>query len=249
MMPFPWNPTVRFVEDLARHRGSSSQLAQVILQSVGPAIGFGLPQGPECTGAHFKSPRPAKDVDQFPEILGKALSKAQEYEGTPEKDRVEVRAWQADLPPERDVITWRLKDRYPGLYGRGKAGDKKVQEYTKHPRQVCLDPTSPGEAVVVHGQYMDNLIELCVWSQDVDRSNQLALWLERTMEEFAWYFLYEGFTMLFFHERGEDQHKEVGGHHLYARPLCFFVRTEKLTPIRIPILRQVVSQLVIKPTN
>ena len=195
------------------------------------------------------SVEPAKDIDEFPPLVAFAVDKRQEYENMNGINNVEFRESFADLIIEKDTITWKLISRKPGLYGKGKAGDTRVQEMVRHFRGVFLDPDEAGQSIISHGQFMDNMIEFTIWSQDASTANRLAVWFELLMEEFRWFFLFHGINRVLFQERKSDIFKEVSGHTLHGRPLIYFIRTERVNLIRESLLKHIIVQMTVKENN
>ncbi len=228
-------------------RDRESEIITSIIDIVKNSV---FPENSGYSSAHLTSVRSSKDIHEFPELIAYAINKRQEYEGISEIDRIDFRQSMVDLTNERDVIVWELDSRKPGLMAAGKPGNTHVQEYTRHPRAAYPDPFEPNHSIIAHGQFMDNWLRLKVYSTDAQTANRRAIWLEDLMEEFKWYFFWQGINRILFHEREKDCFEEYNGNKFHCRSLMFFVRTERILLTREAILKNVAMELsIINPQN
>ncbi len=196
-------------------------------------------QGPE----RLKSPEPAKDINDFYELVGQALKQYQLQEGKAE-DKLII--YTEDWPPDeykRETISFQLRSRMPAVMGKS-APQGAPREYKPNIRDSFPDPDVPGHEIHELGWMMDNYIRFVIWSQSNKEANTLALWFEDFMNCFLWFFRKQGVNQLFFYEREDDF--QIFDKRLVGRPLVYFVRTEKVTQVRERVLEELVVNLTVK---
>lgn len=247
MNNFQWQFDPSFFERLVNSRGLGNALniSSTINSYAKDIVNYN--EDLHKSGPRPLSALPAADIGFFPELLAFVVDKQQDFEGIDSKDRIEVRQKYVDFKPERDVIGWALRERYPGTFAQGKPGTKRVQEYTMHLRGVFKDPAQPGHAIAAFGKKMDNFIELCVMSGDSNSANRRALWLEDVLEESRWIFQFNGFERLLFHKREKDDFEDVNSNPCHKRPLIYYVRSEKIVLYRVALLRKLIFDLCVTP--
>jgi len=196
-------------------------------------------QGPD----RLKSPEPAKDINDFYELVGQALEQYQLQEGRAE-DRLII--YTEDWPPDeyvRETVSFQLLNRQPAVMGKA-APEGAPREYKPNLRDSFPDPDVPGHEIHELGWMMDNRIRFCIWSQSNKEANKLALWFEDFMNCFLWFYRKQGINQLFFLEREDDF--QIFDKRLVGRPLVYFVRTEKVTHVRERVLEELVVNLTLK---
>lgn len=196
-------------------------------------------QGPD----RLKSPEPAKDINDFYELVGHALEQYQLQEGRAE-DKLII--YTEDWPPDeyvRETVSFQLLNRQPAVMGKA-APDGAPREYKPNLRDSFPDPDVPGHEIHELGWMMDNRIRFCIWSQSNKEANKLALWFEDFMNCFLWFYRKQGINQLFFLEREDDF--QIFDKRLVGRPLVYFVRTEKVTHVRERVLEELVVNLTLK---
>lgn len=197
-------------------------------------------QGPD----RLKSPEPAKDINDFYELVSRALREYQLQEGKAE-DRLII--FTEDWPPDeykRETISFQLRSREPAIMGKTAPRGNVPREYKPNIRDSYPDPDVPGHFIYELGWMMDNYIRFVVWSQSNKEANKLALWFEDFMNCFLWFYRQQGVNQLFFVEREEDF--QIFEKRLVGRPLVYFVRTEKVTHVRERVLEELVVNLTVK---
>lgn len=198
--------------------------------------------------AHPSSAVGSMDIHELPRLLEIIFQRQQELEGIPEQERFEVRMSRTDSKVERDVLTWKLKKRLPGMFERGSAGtnSSKVKEVKAHKRHEFDDPTHAGHKIIAYGQRYTNLIELCYTSGQPDTANQRAIWIEDVIDTYQYLFHYFGIVRFIYLGREEDQNIETGEGLVYKRRLCYHVETEKIKLVRTQTIREVILTIYLQ---
>lgn len=195
-------------------------------------------QGPD----RLKSPEPAKDINDFYELVSQAMRQYELQEGKAE-DRLTI--FTEDFNPDDyqgKTVAVSLRSRRPAVMGKT-APQGAPREVKPNIRDTFPDPDVPGHFIYEIGWMMDNYIRFVIWSQSNKEANQLALWFEDFMNCFLWYYRQQGINQLYFEEREEDF--QVLERRLVGRPLVYFVRTEKVTHVRERVLEELVVSLTV----
>jgi len=194
----------------------------------------------------LRTPRPATDIDGFFILVDQALKKQQEVEGV-----THPVAFSEDFPEEddnitRERITFSIKSRKPGTFEQvnvGLAGaDRRTRARTRMLRESENDPDQPGSKIFTFGQEYDNWVVFNIWAMTNKTANRRATWFENFMEDWRWYFEANGVKRVLYSERMEDVHLSPNNRKLVCRPLCYYVRTEKITHVREYVLRAIVTE-------
>lgn len=193
----------------------------------------------------LRTPRPATDIDGFFLLVEQALRKQQEIDGV-----AQPIAFSEDFPEEddnitRERITFSLKSRKPGTFEQVSLGlaesERRLRARTRMLRESEDDPDQPGSRIFTFGQEYDNWVVFNIWAMTNKVANRRALWFENFMEDWRWFFEASGVKRVLYSERMEDLHKSPENRKLVCRPLCYYVRTEKITHIREYVLRAIVT--------
>ena len=195
-------------------------------------------QGPD----RLRSPEPAKDINDFYELVSTALTEYELQQGKAE-DRLTI--FTEDFNPDeyqRQTVAVSLRSRRPAVMGKT-APRGETREYKPNVRDTYPDPDVPGHFIYELGWMMDNYIRFIIWSQSNKEANKLALWFEDFMNTFLWYYRMQGVNQIYFEEREADF--QILEKRLVGRPLVYFVRTEKVTHVRERVLEELVVNLTV----
>lgn len=190
-----------------------------------------------------RQPREAQDIDGFYTLVNRAIKDKQIDDDTVANKKI---IFTEEMPPSEmttEVITYSLQRREPATFG-GKAHQGNHRELKPHIRSIEDDPNNVGFKVVTLGQQFENEIIFTCWAKTNKQVNKRALWFEDFMKEYAWYFKYNGLMECFFQRRLADYTLDLQGDNntLHARPLVYYVRTERLTHLSEPTIRRIIVQ-------
>jgi len=191
-----------------------------------------------------RTSRPAKDIDDLPDLISQVLEDKQNDEGIDSNQRVK---FYSEMPPKdvvTEVITFGLVRREPASMTRGGPFTKERIEWKPRIREVAPHPTMPGMAIVVQGQQFENEISLTCWTKTNKRADYRARWLEDTLHEYMWFLKFNGLHEMIFLGQGEDMVVKLDNTEnvLMGRPLRWYVRTERLTHVNEPTIRRLIIQ-------
>lgn len=192
-----------------------------------------------------QGPNNARDIDSFDEVLQAVVNAKQEAEGAPEDKRIVI-SW-ADPNKEflSEVISFKIVKREPGAFGKGKPGNPTHRSLSPRHREEKDDPENPGMKLITYVQEFDNWIEISNWAATAKQASKRALWLQDALVEYAWYFALQGFGKLLFIERLEDVTVDINSaSRIFARPMRYYIRTQRITTISEAKLRKVRINLV-----
>lgn len=190
-----------------------------------------------------RQPREAQDIDGFFVLVNNALKDKQVDEGIGDDKKL---IFTEELPPvdlATEVVTYSLIRREPATMG-GPPFEGSRHELKSHIRSIEDDPNHVGFKVITLGQHFENEVIFTCWAKTNKQANKRALWFEDLMREYAWYLKYNGVMECIFMRRLEDSSLDLTGERniLYARPLVYYVRTERLTHLSEPTIRRIVVQ-------
>jgi len=203
--------------------------------------GFG-DMSPSNTGIRLRQPNPAKDVDDFVELVYRVITEQQITEEVPTDRRIKLLH---DFPPgdiETEVITFGLIRRTPASMSQGQHFNQRVMELKPHIRSIEDDPLRPGYKVVTLGQKFENELVLTCWAKTNKQANIRARWLEDTLRNWTWYIRYEGIEDFYFMGQDADVVLQLEGteNKLMGRPLRYYIRTHRLSHVLEPTIRRIV---------
>lgn len=189
----------------------------------------------------LRSPGGVKDIDGFYLLLQQAIEDKLDRQHIAEADRP---IFTEDFNPDEiraETITVCLKGRKPMSTGQGKHGSGGSQEWKARLRGIYDDPTKPNKKLYIFGRRYDNRVRIECYARTNKVANVRALWLEALMDEYMWFFRYEGCGQIRYDGRDEDGHKVIGSDNkLICRPLNYYIMTEKLFEISEYVMRSLI---------
>tara|TARA_Y100000310_G_scaffold320482_1_gene376982 strand:+ start:47 stop:751 length:705 start_codon:yes stop_codon:yes gene_type:complete len=198
----------------------------------------------EARSPRLRTPRPAADVDRFFVLVGEAIKTEQQQEGVQKPILYTEDMPEIDDNITGEVITFSVKRRQPGSIEQKPLGHAFMERTRKQRkklfREALQDPDHPGMKIYTYGQWYENQVEFKIWARTNKIANQRALWFEDLMENWRWYFEASGVQQVLFEYRDEDQHLAPENRKLVCRPLCYYVRTERIKVVREIVLRSLV---------
>lgn len=130
------------------------------------------------------------------------------------------------LHPFVDLITYKVRDQQPGGI-KEPFGAKR--ERTPHEREVIKNAENPKECYVVHGQWMDNLVQFDIWASNGRAAERRVGWFKNVMERIKGSIKRQGVQQVLFWERLEDNTVTKWRSDIAVRSLRYYVRTEEIT--------------------
>lgn len=188
----------------------------------------------------LRSPHPALDINGFYDLVGEALRTQQLAEG---KSIEELWFFTEEAPPvemesfnEQGTVSFSLVRREPGVMGNTAPFTGSPKGYKPMVRDIYDDPEVPRYQIWELGQMFDNEIRFIMWSRTNKEANAMALWFEDFMIQNMWLFRSRGVNQILYSNREGDI--MIEDKRLVGRPLCYYVRTEKITRIREKVLEE-----------
>lgn len=191
-----------------------------------------------------RTPRVAKSLIGVYDLIRKAIVNFETRAKTPDANKVLFTEEEPDATAMTEVITFSLVSRVPGAYGQGAPFESNTKNRRPIIREEIDDPEHIGYRIGTLGYWHDNVIRLTCWAQTNKAANARAEWLEKVLEEYAWFFKAEGVDRFLFHERNADIIEEISNNRWYGRPLDYFVRTETLRAVSEKAIEEILITLV-----
>ena len=209
----------------------------VILENVRGIIdGYTLQDGKSST------PRPAKSLTEFYALVKEVIDYHELHTGVIDSNQVLFTEEDPDASLHTETISVSLAKRIPGQFGEGAPMQGKVRNRKPIVREITKDLENPGYQIFVLGYYYDNLVQFTPWARTNKAANNRALWFEKLMLQYDWFFRVSGVNRVMFQERDSDITRVKDGQTLHGRPMTYFVRTEDVT-----VMKEVtINQLVLK---
>lgn len=169
----------------------------------------------------------AKDLDEFIDLVAVALVDYQRRLGIAEPERLVLReAYPKDPVEKPDLGIGLALFRVIGRQFMNTTNEGVRRTWRPRHREDVQHPDDPNLRLQVFVTEMDNLVEFKIVSPHAKRANEWALFFEKFMMAYAWYFKEMGIAQLYFQERLEDSIEVIGGSELHIRPLRYYVRTQ-----------------------
>lgn len=174
-----------------------------------------------------KSSGPARDIDNFLGLVDAALETYQDRLGIPKEKRLIARAaWPKDPvdKPGKDLhlVSFKVIERK----NANMSPDRERRPFKAQQKETAQHPDDPTLMIVTKSQLKDNIVECRVQSADLSEADNWALFFERFMMAFEFYFRDMGIQFIKFEERREDTIEIIGGMEVYIRPIRYLIRTE-----------------------
>ncbi len=209
---------------------------------------FDMEVGKDRAGLASKSrsPREAKSLTGVYDLIRKTIEDTEKRLRMPEENKVTFTEDEPDNKAQTETISFSLIRREPGAFGQGAPFESKTRNLRPVIREEQDDPENPGYRIATTGYWHDNLIRLTCWAQTNKAANARADWLEKLLDEYAWFFKAEGVDRFLFWERNSDIIKVVDNNKWYGRPIDYFVRTETLRAFSEKKIEEILLKVVTK---
>jgi hypothetical protein len=221
-----------------------SDQEQIVVQKLHQAQFFMTDLAPTSQDRRAKTPRPAKSITEFFEIVYQAFNDKLEREQMDSEQRPKLIEEFPDEDMITEVVTWKVIRRQPGRISAGPVLSEGGRREMRPTFRELVDSKDPGYKDVIAGQWFDNTVAFTCWAKSNKVANDRALWFEELMVEYNWFFQYSGLPRgAIFLERLEDQKEEQSNNKLVKRELRYLVRTERLYSISQKTLTELVIRL------
>jgi len=218
------------LHDSQRIRVVSAEYFETIVNSAQPV-------GPT------KSPGTAKDIVEVLELLRQVIVDYDERTRQTPSATIDVIYDNPERPVESEVISLAFTSREPGMFGQGRPYENKTLNRRPILRECVDDPDHPGYKRAVLGMFYDNTIRMTCWARTNKEASNRALWLERMMEEYSWYFVSQGTNRILFDGWRQNVTLDIFNNTYYGRPIDYFVRTERLWNVSQKTLEDIYIKL------
>ena len=186
-----------------------------------------------------KTPGSAQDVDGFVDLVRRAVEHA-ETVGKVTEERKALFTRDYSLKSfNKDVISHSIIKRQPGAVGKAAPFDG-VKNYRPILREEIEDSDNPGYKSAVFGYIYDNLVRFTCFSRTNKEADERALWFEKLINSYLWFFRYSGVNRVLYYGRGQEVIEEYEGNKIYGREIDFFVRTEEISVVSEKSIEQIV---------
>lgn len=187
----------------------------------------------------------AKNLIEFYSLVGDALTNYQEREGIAIEDRVRYSEEEPDIDAKTESIVLGLVKRQPGAFGKGQPFESNVLNLRPTVREVTDDKENPGYQLSTLGYVHDNIIRFICWARTNKAANRRAMWFEKFMDEYTWWFRLQGTKRVIFWGRNQDITLDISGNKWYGRPLDYYVATEDISVYSQKKVEEIVLNLLV----
>jgi hypothetical protein len=199
------------------------------------------------------NPPHAGNLLHFFELVQNVIWSRQAEESIPEDKRLLV---MADDPPsekelDTEAITFYMKDRESGAFGRTAAGQSRgsvVKEAVHHFRSSQQHPEHLSEKLITMGRVFDNVVTFNIYARSDFQALKRLLWFEDVMDSFRWYFNLHRIKVSEL-SASRIGKVPVGQLNLSKYSVSFFVRTEDTYQFGSQELKQIVINLDVSKTK
>lgn len=193
-----------------------------------------------------RTPKNAKSLIGVYDLIRQAITDFEKRAKTPDANKITFTEEEPDKQALSEVVTFSLMRREPGAFAGGAPFEGRTHNLRPMLREEVDDPENPGYRVSTVGYFHDNIIRLTCWAQTNKAANARAEWLERVLDEYAWFFKAEGVDRFLFWERNADIIRQIDNQRWYGRPIDYFVRTETLRAFSEKQIEEILIQVVVK---
>ncbi len=170
----------------------------------------------------------AKSLNEVYGLVKTAVEDFEKRANIPNINKIIFTEEDPNVDSQTETITFSLIKREPGAFGQGAPFESRTKNLRPLFREELQDKENPGYRLVTTGYWHDNLIRFTCWARTNKTANARALWFERLMDEYSWWFKTQGVDRMLFWERAADISVTIDNNKWYGRPLDYFVRTETL---------------------
>jgi hypothetical protein len=201
-------------------------------------------------GDRMRQPRAAQDLNGFYGLVKQALDDKILDDNVSAENTPIFTEESPSVGLQTETITYRLIKRIPATLG-GPPFRGARQEFKSHIRSIEDDENNPNFKMFTLGQQFENEVTFTCWAKTNKQANIRVMWFEDLMRDYAWFLKYNGFMECFFMRRLEDVSIDItgDGNILHARPLVYYVRTERLSHLSKPTIRRVIINCNIDADN
>lgn len=201
----------------------------------------GLTTSTVNAGDPSKTPGESKDIDGFYSLVKEAIDHAENIGDVSDEMKVDFTRDYKLEEMKNEIITYSLKKRQPGDFSQNEPfGAAPIKNYKPVFREETIDPDNPGYKNLIFGYWYDNMVEFKCYGRTNKEADDRALWFEKFMNNYTWFFRYSGVNRVLYLGRGEETSEEFDGYTISGRSIKYFVRTEEITTVSEKAIEQVV---------
>jgi hypothetical protein len=196
----------------------------------------------------IKSVGQVKDINDVAELLYTAIQDYEEKKHVSNDAKLKIVYEFPEEDIETEVVSIGIANRQPGAFSKGSPYEGKIKNRKPILREVFDDTENPGYKKAILGFYYDNTIRLTAWARTNKVVNRRAVWLEDFIEEYSWFFIYNGLNRILFEGWKSPEILHLNNNRYFGRPIDFFVRTEKIQVLSEKTLEEIYINLHVKNT-
>ena len=194
-----------------------------------------------------KTPGTAKDISEFYDLVKQAITHSENESNASAERKVDFTR-DYSLGPggmKNEIITYKLKRRQPGDFSQGDPFGGTVKNLKPIFRESINDEDNPTYKKLIFGYWYDNEVEFTCYGRTNKEADQRALWFEKLMNNYLWFFRYSGVNRVLYLGRGEETSEKFDGYTMFGRSIKFFVRTEVISVVSEKPIERIVLNLSI----
>lgn len=202
--------------------------------------GLALSNSVKAPGATpSKTPGPAQDVDGFVDLVRRAVEHAETIGKVIGSRKVMFTRDYSLKNFDKDIVTHSIAKRQPGSVSQASPFEG-VKNYRPILREEVEDSSNPGYKSIVFGFIYDNIVRFTCFSRTNKEADERALWFEKLINSYLWFFRYSGVNRVLYYGRGQEVIESFEGNNIYGREIDFFVRTEEISIVSEKTIEQIV---------
>lgn len=190
-----------------------------------------------------QTPGEAKDINSFYDLAAEAIRHSEKAGQSSEENKVYFGKDFSFKSEKREVITYELIKRRPGDFSQGDPFGGSVKNLKPVLREEIDDEDNPGYKKLVFGYFYDNLVRFTCYGRTHKEVDDRAIWLEKVMNNYLWFFRYSGLNRVLYMGRGSEIEKEYDGFTIHGRQVDYFVKTEEITIVSEKEIEQLVIEV------
>ena len=191
------------------------------------------------TDVRSKTVGDSKDINGFYELVEEAMKHSEEVGGASEESKINFTRDYSLFGFTNEIVTYKLLKREPGDFSQGPPFGGSVKNYRPVLREEIEDQDNPSYKKLVFGYWHDNLVEFTCFARTNKEADDRALWIEKLMNNYLWFFRYSGVNRVLYFGRGSETSEKFDGYTIYGRSIKYFVRTEDIVVVSEKEIEQI----------
>lgn len=189
----------------------------------------------------------AKDISEFYTLVKQAITHSENADNVSAERKVDF-SRDYTLDPDgmkNEIITYKLERRQPGDFSQGDPFGGSVKNLKPIFRESVDDKDNPTYKKLIFGYWYDNEVEFICYGRTNKEADERALWFEKLMNNYSWFFRYSGINRVLYLGRGEETSEKFDGYTMSGRSIRYFVKTEEISVVSEKAIEQIVLNLSI----